>query len=232
MGGGDRTLNPGSKENPPKKPRSREAIQEGRVQPDVLPALLSEAGRTRAQGQEKIKGREAGLSPEEATRAAQAKRRRRSRRSATARGLPHSAPGRGPTAQGRQRWRLPVGRPRRRQGTPQSRAHTQGVLDVDQPAIKTEELGDQDQLVRHRLVGALVPGQEGLAQLPALFPLGDEGACGTGEGRGRAWGPSLLTRCPQGGSCTSSMARPASLLDPTILGCQSDSLGAGPSLAC
>lgn len=64
-------------------------------------------------------------------------------------------------------------------------AHTQRVLDVDQPAIETEKLGDQDQLVRHCPVRALVPSQEGFTQLPTFLPLGDESACGSGEKRVR-----------------------------------------------
>lgn len=60
-------------------------------------------------------------------------------------------------------------------------AHTQGVLNVDQPAIEAQKLSHEDQPIRHRLVRAIVPPQEGLAQLSAFFPLGDEGACGAGE---------------------------------------------------
>lgn len=75
----------------------------------------------------------------------------------------------------------------------EGRAHTQRVLNVDQPAIETEKLGNQDELVRHCLVRARVPGQEGFAQLPTLLPLGDESAYGSGEKRGQVGA---------GGSCS------------------------------
>lgn len=63
------------------------------------------------------------------------------------------------------------------------RAHTQSVLDVDQPALESEKLSDPDQLIGHCPVRALVPGQEGLTEPLPFFPLGDESPCGTGEAR-------------------------------------------------
>lgn len=84
------------------------------------------------------------------------------------------------------------------------RAHTQGVLDVDQPAVETEDLGNQDQLVRHRLVRALVSGQEGFALPPALLPLGDERACGTGPARS-GLPPHPPAGRAQPGSCSSGI---------------------------
>ena len=71
-------------------------------------------------------------------------------------------------------------------GTGEGRAHTQRALDVDEPAIKTEKLGDQDELIGHRLVGALVPGQKGFTEPPTFFPLGDESPCRDRERRGQA----------------------------------------------
>lgn len=44
-------------------------------------------------------------------------------------------------------------------------AHTQRVLNVDQPAIEVQKLGHQNQLVRHRLVRSVVPRQERFALL-------------------------------------------------------------------
>lgn len=73
-------------------------------------------------------------------------------------------------------------------GTRGRHAHTQRILNVDQPAVKSEKLGDQDQLIGHRPVRALVPGQEGLAEPLPVFPFSDESPCGAGEKRGRARG--------------------------------------------
>lgn len=80
------------------------------------------------------------------------------------------------------------------------RAHTQRVLNVDQPAIETEKLGNQDELVRHGLVRVRVPGQEGFAQLPTFLPLGDESACGSGKkrGQGGSWWILQLSQTPWG----------------------------------
>lgn len=46
------------------------------------------------------------------------------------------------------------------QGTRGRRAHTQRVLNVDQPAIKSGKLGDQDQLIGHRAVRAPSPARK------------------------------------------------------------------------
>ena len=73
-------------------------------------------------------------------------------------------------------------------GTRGRRAHTQRVLNVDQPAVKSEKLGDQDQLIGHRPVRALVPGQEGLTEPLPVFPFSDESPCGAGEKQGQARG--------------------------------------------
>lgn len=95
------------------------------------------------------------------------------------------------------------------QGSPapgERRAHTQSVLDVDQPALESEKLSDPDQLIGHCPVRALVPGQEGLAEPLPFFPLGDESPCGTGEKRGRSdlrLGSPLTQRSPRCGSCPS-----------------------------
>jgi hypothetical protein len=61
------------------------------------------------------------------------------------------------------------------------RAHTQRVLDVDQPAVKTKKLSDPDQLISHCLVGALVPSQEGFTEPPTIVPLCYESPCKTGD---------------------------------------------------
>lgn len=105
------------------------------------------------------------------------------------------------------------------------RAHTQGVLDVDQPAVETEDLGNQDQLVRHRLVRALVSGQEGFALPPALLPLGDERACGTGDRRGQAFPPTPRPAVRSPGPAAAASLRPANPSGLQTLGWESDTLG-------
>lgn len=72
-------------------------------------------------------------------------------------------------------------------------AHTQRVLDVDQPAVETEELGNLDQPVGHCLEGALVPGQEGFTEPASLLPLCDKGPCET-RGRNGCTDGSPLSR--------------------------------------
>lgn len=58
-------------------------------------------------------------------------------------------------------------------------SYTQGVLDIDEPTIETKKLSDLDQPIGHRLVGALIPSQEGFAELATLLPLCDKGPCET-----------------------------------------------------
>lgn len=56
-------------------------------------------------------------------------------------------------------------------------AHTQRVLNVDEPAIKTKKLSNLDQSISHCLVGALIPGQEGFTEPASIAPLCDKGPC-------------------------------------------------------
>lgn len=73
-------------------------------------------------------------------------------------------------------------------------AHTQRVLNVDQPPIKAVVLGDAGQLVAHGAVRFCPTSQECLAQLLPTRPLRDEGTWGAGEGSVAACPGELTTR--------------------------------------
>jgi hypothetical protein len=75
----------------------------------------------------------------------------------------------------------------------ETNAHSQGVLDVDEPAVKTKELSNLDQPIGHGLEGGLIPGQEGFAEPASLLPLCDEGPCET-RGRNGCTDGSLPTQ--------------------------------------
>lgn len=74
-------------------------------------------------------------------------------------------------------------------------AHTQRVLNVDQPPVKAVVLGDAGQLVAHGAVRFSPSSQERLAHLLPTRPLRDEGPWGGGEGSISAC-PGELTMRP------------------------------------
>lgn len=75
--------------------------------------------------------------------------------------------------------------------------YTQGVLDIDEPTIETKKLSDLDQPISHRLVGALIPSQEGFTELATLLPLCDKGSCETRDRNGCRDGSPLTRGLPE-----------------------------------
>lgn len=83
--------------------------------------------------------------------------------------------------------------------------HTQGVLDVDKPAVKTKKLSNLDQPVGHCLEGALIPGQEGFTEPASLLPLSDKGPCETRSRNGCTDGSPLTQGSDECASRTSGI---------------------------
>lgn len=75
--------------------------------------------------------------------------------------------------------------------------YTQGVLDIDEPTIETKKLSDLDQPISHRLIGALIPSQEGFTELATLLPLCDKGPCETRDRNGCRDGSPLTWGLPE-----------------------------------